>query len=194
MVSFHSLLSPTQRKAMELESSSKKRKWEESQDEDNDSEMPLEPKTPKSITGRNLNFRALQSSPVERRASVVARASPEPPSPGHTNLDLQLNLQCGTKSGDNLSGHDSGGSSENSGEGCLRNKTHVGGIRSGWPSWVEVEGEQVEMIAAVCKRCHMLVMMFKSSPACPNCKFMHPQEDLVSTEVFNKPRLSRTLC
>ncbi|XP_059460705.1 protein CURLY FLAG LEAF 1-like [Corylus avellana] len=31
-----------------------------------------------------------------------------------------------------------------------------------------------EMIATVCTRCHMLVMLCKSSPACPSCKFMHP--------------------
>ncbi|XP_062210186.1 protein CURLY FLAG LEAF 1-like [Phragmites australis] len=31
-----------------------------------------------------------------------------------------------------------------------------------------------EMVAAVCLRCHMLVMMCRESPACPNCKFLHP--------------------
>ncbi|KAJ1298422.1 hypothetical protein BS78_01G452100 [Paspalum vaginatum] len=31
-----------------------------------------------------------------------------------------------------------------------------------------------EMVAAVCVRCHMLVMMCRASPACPNCKFLHP--------------------
>ena len=31
-----------------------------------------------------------------------------------------------------------------------------------------------EMVAAVCMRCHMLVMMCRASPACPNCKFVHP--------------------
>jgi len=30
-----------------------------------------------------------------------------------------------------------------------------------------------EMVAAVCVRCHMLVMMCRASPACPNCKFLH---------------------
>uniref|UniRef100_A0A0A9PCL7 Uncharacterized protein n=1 Tax=Arundo donax TaxID=35708 RepID=A0A0A9PCL7_ARUDO len=30
------------------------------------------------------------------------------------------------------------------------------------------------MVAAVCVRCHMLVMMCRASPACPNCKFLHP--------------------
>ncbi|CAM0871791.1 unnamed protein product [Alopecurus aequalis] len=32
----------------------------------------------------------------------------------------------------------------------------------------------MEMVAAVCMRCHMLVMMSRACPACPNCKFLHP--------------------
>ncbi|KAF7050694.1 hypothetical protein CFC21_059020 [Triticum aestivum] len=32
----------------------------------------------------------------------------------------------------------------------------------------------MEMVAAVCMRCHMLVMMCRACPACPNCKFLHP--------------------
>ncbi|GJN30541.1 hypothetical protein PR202_gb18854 [Eleusine coracana subsp. coracana] len=34
--------------------------------------------------------------------------------------------------------------------------------------------DRAEMIPAVCVRCHMLVMMCRASPACPNCKFLHP--------------------
>ncbi|OEL33022.1 hypothetical protein BAE44_0005964 [Dichanthelium oligosanthes] len=30
-----------------------------------------------------------------------------------------------------------------------------------------------EMVTAVCVRCHMLVMMCRANPACPNCKFLH---------------------
>ncbi|XP_078444801.1 uncharacterized protein LOC144713934 [Wolffia australiana] len=34
-----------------------------------------------------------------------------------------------------------------------------------------------EMVAAVCGRCYMLVMMSRSSPSCPNCKFsQHPKD------------------
>lgn len=33
-----------------------------------------------------------------------------------------------------------------------------------------------EMVAGVCVRCHMLVMMCRANPACPNCKFLHPPE------------------
>uniref|UniRef100_A0A0D3FEV1 Uncharacterized protein n=1 Tax=Oryza barthii TaxID=65489 RepID=A0A0D3FEV1_9ORYZ len=35
-------------------------------------------------------------------------------------------------------------------------------------------GASREMVAAVCARCHMLVMMCREWPACPNCKFVHP--------------------
>ncbi|XP_062213549.1 protein CURLY FLAG LEAF 1-like [Phragmites australis] len=38
----------------------------------------------------------------------------------------------------------------------------------------EAEDSCREMVAAVCVRCHMLVMMCRASPACPNCKFLHP--------------------
>jgi hypothetical protein len=34
-------------------------------------------------------------------------------------------------------------------------------------------GSSREMVAGVCMRCHMLVMMCRASPACPNCKFLH---------------------
>lgn len=43
------------------------------------------------------------------------------------------------------------------------------------PSWLTFEAEeQQEMVTAVCRKCYMLVMMCKSSPSCPNCKFVHP--------------------
>lgn len=38
----------------------------------------------------------------------------------------------------------------------------------------EAENSSREMVAGVCVRCHMLVMMCRASPACPNCKFLHP--------------------
>ncbi|KAJ0977014.1 hypothetical protein J5N97_012488 [Dioscorea zingiberensis] len=30
------------------------------------------------------------------------------------------------------------------------------------------------MVAVACANCHLLVMLCKSSPTCPNCKYMHP--------------------
>ncbi|WVZ55792.1 hypothetical protein U9M48_006408 [Paspalum notatum var. saurae] len=38
----------------------------------------------------------------------------------------------------------------------------------------DITSSSREMVAAVCVRCHMLVMMCRASPACPNCKFLHP--------------------
>ncbi|KAL0909660.1 hypothetical protein M5K25_020547 [Dendrobium thyrsiflorum] len=34
--------------------------------------------------------------------------------------------------------------------------------------------DEREMMAIVCARCHMLVMMCKETPLCPNCKFAPP--------------------
>lgn len=52
------------------------------------------------------------------------------------------------------------------------------------PSWLSLEGDQQqEMVAAVCQKCYMLVMMSKSLRSCPNCKFVHPLEP-VQTFLF----------
>ncbi|KAF1865334.1 hypothetical protein Lal_00004708 [Lupinus albus] len=48
---------------------------------------------------------------------------------------------------------------------------------SSTPSWFSSsEGDHKEMVATVCMQCHMLVMLCKSSPTCPSCKFMHPPD------------------
>ncbi|XP_073288029.1 uncharacterized protein [Primulina huaijiensis] len=41
------------------------------------------------------------------------------------------------------------------------------------PSWLSFEVDDQEMVTAVCSKCYILVMMCKSSPSCPNCKYMH---------------------
>ncbi|KAF4394866.1 hypothetical protein CsatB_008361 [Cannabis sativa] len=46
-----------------------------------------------------------------------------------------------------------------------------------WPSWLAFETAADEMVATVCMRCHMLVMLCRSSPSCPNCKFMHSSSE-----------------
>ncbi|XP_010521187.1 PREDICTED: uncharacterized protein LOC104800151 [Tarenaya hassleriana] len=62
-------------------------------------------------------------------------------------------------------------------------KSGIGLGLSRCPSWVAFEGEdddddqkkkKQEKVATVCMKCHMLVMLCKSAPVCPNCKFMHP--------------------
>ncbi|KAG2269067.1 hypothetical protein Bca52824_063622 [Brassica carinata] len=46
------------------------------------------------------------------------------------------------------------------------------------PSWLAFEGDddqkKQEMVTTVCMKCHMLVMLCKSTLVCPNCKFTHP--------------------
>ncbi|XP_030528433.2 uncharacterized protein LOC115739465 [Rhodamnia argentea] len=54
-----------------------------------------------------------------------------------------------------------------------KNETKGGG---GGGEEEEEEEEEDHMIATVCARCHMLVMLCKSSPTCPNCKFLHPSD------------------
>ncbi|MED6219462.1 hypothetical protein PIB30_036052 [Stylosanthes scabra] len=78
----------------------------------------------------------------------------------HMNLDLDLNLTC-----ESLKKKDE------------EEVAEKGMIRT--PSWLSTsEGDnEKEMVAMVCMRCHMLVMLCKSSPSCPNCKFMHPLDE-----------------
>ncbi|EPS72687.1 hypothetical protein M569_02076 [Genlisea aurea] len=37
----------------------------------------------------------------------------------------------------------------------------------------EKEEEEVAVAVAACSNCHLLVIMCRSSPTCPNCKFVH---------------------
>jgi hypothetical protein len=48
-------------------------------------------------------------------------------------------------------------------------------------------GSSREMVAGVCMRCHMLVMMCRASPACPNCKFLHAPSRPVAPEPEPEP-------
>ncbi|XP_006662894.1 uncharacterized protein LOC102700469 [Oryza brachyantha] len=41
-------------------------------------------------------------------------------------------------------------------------------------SWSGGRGSVGSMVAIPCINCHLLVMLCKSSPACPNCKFLQP--------------------
>lgn len=119
---------------------------------------------------------------------------PPPPPPHHMSLDLDLNLTCHDVNVKQNSG--SPGSLGEHYHDLLFNEVpskcekdsddHQGLIRS--PSWLSSEGDHKEMVATVCMRCHMLVMLCKSSPACPNCKFMHPPDQNPST--FLKRRCS----
>ncbi|XVF39508.1 hypothetical protein PTKIN_Ptkin01aG0040300 [Pterospermum kingtungense] len=117
------------------------------------------------------------------------RISPEPTShAGHMSLDLELNLQCDSvrKNIDATCYHQQFNKHNSvipSRAGSVDKKiinSSSGGLTQNL-SWLGVEEEddeqgKQEMVATVCMRCHMLVMLCKSSPACPNCKFMHPPD------------------
>ncbi|XAR48561.1 hypothetical protein NMG60_11031418 [Bertholletia excelsa] len=201
MVTFHTLLSPTHIAASKLDNSSKKRKWEEAE-----AQMVLEKPLIKTESKRSVLNTQLQLEPqlpldwqrcldiksgeihfYNTRTQVKTlkdpRTSPEPSSPSsHMRLDLELNLPCGREN--DLRKHDAANNSGNPFPGCHKNaKNSIEMTR--YPSWLACEEDQREMVAAVCKKCHMLVMMFKSTPACPNCKFLHPP-DQSHSGLFNR--------
>ncbi|KAG2321009.1 hypothetical protein Bca52824_014222 [Brassica carinata] len=67
------------------------------------------------------------------------------------------------------------------------------------PSWLLFEGDddnddqkKQEMVTTVCMKCHMLVMLCKSTLVCPNCRFMHP-DDHSSTKKFKPLSLFKLL-
>ncbi|KAI3757363.1 hypothetical protein L6452_04899 [Arctium lappa] len=129
---------------------------------------------------------------THKKTSKDPRSSPEPPNKNCMSLDLELNLPCGSSNhttikhhvADNFSKYKSSTSTTTTSN---KNPTSGGGSGGGAPSWLALEGgdQQQEMVTAVCKKCHMLVMMFKSSPSCPNCKFMHPPNQN-PTSLFNR--------
>ncbi|KAJ4839900.1 hypothetical protein Tsubulata_034956 [Turnera subulata] len=145
---------------------------------------------------------------THKRTSKDPRKSTEPSSPDHhhhhhhMSLDLELNLQCESQRKnqavvldhhlpkDRNSNSISGGNLGDLLKDCSRDdrtKKPRGGL-SRCPSWLAFEREQQEMVATVCTRCHMLVMLSKSSLACPNCKFVHPPDQ--TPPQLSKPRLS----
>ncbi|XP_052190558.1 protein CURLY FLAG LEAF 1 [Diospyros lotus] len=187
MVSLQAPLSPTPRIPIPgPENSSRKRKWEEqrvtelldkpfeqSQPSNSifDTELNLETPLPMDWQ-RCLDVKSGQihyyNTRTQKRTSKDPRTSPEPPNPGGghiISLDLELNLPCGSTKADN-SGN--------------KNTKNTGGLLRRSPSWLEFDGAaEKEMVTAVCNKCHMLVMMDKSAPECPNCKFRHPQDQTI---------------
>ncbi|XP_060171308.1 protein CURLY FLAG LEAF 1-like [Lycium barbarum] len=173
---------------------SKKRKWEEisekpQQELQLETPLPLEWQRCLDIKSGHIYF---HNTRTQERTSRDPRLSPDlPPTPDHISLDLQLNLPCGSlennQLGDYFTKNDSVARSsyysKRSGE------MDLGFTRS--PSWLTFDGDdQREMFTAVCKKCHMLVMMCKSSPACPNCKFINPTPDQRSPNTLFKRKLS----
>ncbi|XP_022772299.1 uncharacterized protein LOC111314947 [Durio zibethinus] len=214
MVSFQAFLSPDMRKTTpELENSSKKRKLEEPLSGDEETfekrskaestksvfDMELHHETPLPLEWqRCLDIQSGQihfyNTRTHARTSKDPRRSPEPPSSGHMSLDLELNLPCDSVRKINAMDHqliNKHNSISHGRAGSVDKKinTSVGLTQNlSWLAEEEEDEKQQEMVATVCMRCHMLVMLCKSSPACPNCKFMHPP-DQCPPKLF-KQRLS----
>ncbi|KAK4274105.1 hypothetical protein QN277_017385 [Acacia crassicarpa] len=137
----------------------------------------------------------IHNTKMGKKSAEDPKRSPdqlEPPSPaGHMSLDLGLNITC--ESPRNKQG---GSYGVNEKQNCTsygilnehdlfvgsrkEDKKGSGGLTRSL-SWLSSEVDHREMVATVCMRCHMLVMLCKSSPACPNCKFMHPPDQNPST-------------
>ncbi|XP_038899250.1 uncharacterized protein LOC120086593 [Benincasa hispida] len=154
-----------------------KRKWEDLQGEnfnsptDNielhlETPLPLEWQRCLDIQSGEIHF---YNTKTQKRTSMDPRRKFESFTPNRSHgsealsLDLELNLNCQSKK-----------KSHNDGVmgGSLMKQANYGSS-----PWLRFEREQQEMVARVCMQCHLLVMLLKSSPTCPNCKFIHPITD-----------------
>ncbi|XP_071709905.1 uncharacterized protein [Rutidosis leptorrhynchoides] len=220
MVSFNGSLLPTSTMIQDSEDYSKKRKIDESSRSKDiiddlslsknkylrrsvlDTELHLETPMP-SEWQRCLDIKSGQiyyyNTRTQKKTSMDPRNTPEPPK--NMSLELELNFSCGSSSSSsytttNKIHHVVDNFTKYKTLSTKSNKFSGGGA----PSWLALEGEgdnkndeQQEMMTAVCKKCHMLVMMFKTSPSCPNCKFMHPPNQTPTT-LFNSTRELSLLC
>eukprot|EP00258_Populus_trichocarpa_P001770 XP_002301050.2 uncharacterized protein LOC7495152 [Populus trichocarpa] len=214
MVSFQALPSPNGKKLIPgLDDSSKKRKWEDPQTEGIlekrsnpesrksffeielhlETPLPLEWQRCLDIQSGQIHF---YNTRTHKRTSRDPRGSPEPPSPDHDmSLELELNLpydqsQRKSYTHDHITKQNPGGSIRGFGD-LFKESSRDNGSSGGLtrrPSWLAFEKDQQEMLATVCTKCHMLVMLCRSSPTCPNCKFLHPLEQ--SPPKLFKQRLS----
>nr|GLL48074.1 uncharacterized protein LOC109169745 [Ipomoea trifida] len=192
MVSFHS---PQWQKHEFSEGLSNKRKRGDERAKDINSllgnELPLMAPLPLEWQ-RCLDIKSGQvyffNTRTQEKTSRDPRLSPEPVP---KSLDLELNLLCGSSEkhnnvGDNFTKSDV---SNDLGDGGKKKR---GGFLSlaRSPSWLTFDGDQqAEMVTAVCKKCHMLVMVCKSSPTCPNCKFVNLPDQKSPTLSNQRPSL-----
>ncbi|KAB2617115.1 hypothetical protein D8674_012984 [Pyrus ussuriensis x Pyrus communis] len=207
-------LSPNQKKTIpDSENSSKKRKWDDKpyvnieqlsekrskvpQCKPNslfDIELHLETPLP-SEWQRCLDIQSGQihfyNTRTQMKTSRDPRRSPEPPtSPAadhhhhHMSLDLELNLRSCDQSRANsdISTHSLSDLFMESHRPIQKNPNNLG-----FPVDRHHQQQQ-EMVATVCIKCHMLVMLCRSSPACPNCKYMHAPDQSPPTLFNFKPR------
>lgn len=142
-----------------------------------DTPLPVEWQRCLDIKSGQIHF---YNTRTQTRTPMDPRTSPEPPS-SRPSLDLELNLTC-----EPPRGHAERAEQEAGGARC-----GSGGMSRSL-SWVSLDADQQEMVAAVCMRCHMLVVMCKAAPSCPNCKLVHPPPEQSSSTLL-KPGF-RLLC
>ncbi|XP_019418419.1 PREDICTED: uncharacterized protein LOC109329203 [Lupinus angustifolius] len=219
MISLHKALreNPNVEVPSELEPSPKKGKWEEPfteelfKDQSNTEkiksifgiELHLETPLPSHNWQQYLSIQSghihlcdtttiISNTPNSRRSP-----EPEPPSHGQMSLDLELNLTYKSlvKKEDSYDTREKKnfGSIEESSEAERDLLIASSKYKKDSPSLLSIsEGDNTEMVASVCMRCHMLVLLCKLSPSCPNCKFMHPPDHNPSK--FLKRKRCRLLC
>ncbi|CAL5189396.1 unnamed protein product [Lathyrus oleraceus] len=199
MVSLHKALTMTPKKESpkDFEASQKKRKWEHSlthqeffkdhQTHDHpktksffDIELHLNTPLPSDKWQQYLTLQSLCNTKMNMKTQESKREwlLPEKSS---ISLDLELNLTSETlKKKEEIN-------YENFEKKKKKDSTTT-------PSWLSSsdnsDGDYKEMIATVCMKCHMLVMLCKSSPSCPNCKFMHPPPDQNPSKFLKRTRFS----
>lgn len=209
MVSLHKALamSPKKESPTDFDASQKKRKWEESPLSDQeffkdlthdlgkrksifDIELRLKTPLPSDKWQQYLTVQSGQIQLCNTKMNMKTQESkreyplPEKSSLGHLSLDLELNLTCETLKKKEESYFEKKNNLVN--ESISKNKKDS----SSWLSSSSDGDDYKEMIATVCMKCHMLVMLCKSSPSCPNCKFMHPPPDQNPSKFLKRTRFS----
>ncbi|KAK2375618.1 hypothetical protein QL285_076499 [Trifolium repens] len=207
-------MSPKKESPTDFEASQKKRKWEEPlsnhelfkyQTHDQgkrksifDIELHLKTPLPSDKWQQYLTVQSGQIHLCNTRLNMKTQESkrecplPEKSSLGQISLDLELNLTCESLKKKDESNYDN---FEKKRKINLVNELSISKNKkdSNVPSWLSSsngDDDYKEMIATVCMKCHMLVMLCKSSPSCPNCKFMHPPQDQNTSKFLKRTRFS----
>ncbi|CAI8585568.1 unnamed protein product [Vicia faba] len=200
MVSLHQALTMTPKKESptDFEASQKKRKWDHSlshheffkdqQTHDHpktksifDIELHLNTPLPSDKWQQYLTLQSLCNTKMNMKTQESKRdwLLPENSSMGQISLDLELNLTSETLKKKEETNYEN-----------FEKKKKDSTTTPSWLSSSDSDGDYKEMIATVCMRCHMLVMLCKLSPSCPNCKFMHPPPDQNPSKFLKRTRFS----
>ncbi|XP_009386378.2 protein CURLY FLAG LEAF 1-like [Musa acuminata AAA Group] len=145
-----------------------------------DAPLPLDWQRCLDIKSGQIHFYNTRTNRrTSRHPSKLSSEPPPPPPPppsSRLSLDLDLNLMSPRS-------HLHEAEAEQMKHGNARNSCMLR---------TSDEADPGEMVASVCMRCHMLVMMTKASLSCPNCKFVHPPDR--SWSALIKPALKLLCC